>query len=158
MKEESDIETSESLRQTLLEPSVPPSRTRSVDRLDQDGKVAEPNEATVKILATPSRRESQQTETEYLNDLDLPPDAFMEDVMTAIVQKKKLRRVTWQPTRNDDGHQILFSIENGNRCDDLIRLLSEWGVGEREGTSVSVLPCSLYHEPIIENKEAQQEE
>lgn len=82
------------------------------------------------------------------NDLNLPEDAFMVDIMNGIIKLKNIRRVTWLPTQNNEGHQILFNIENGSRCEDTIRLLSEWGVGEREGTSVSVLPCTLYHEPI----------
>jgi len=137
--DESEPETAErSLRRSLLDPVGGPAAEKS----DEDP-----------IRPTPKRCESIESEPEYLNDLGLAPDAFMEDVMMAIMKKKRLRRVTWLPTKNVDGHQILFNIENGARCDDTIRLLSEWGVGEREGTSVSVLPCSLYYEPIHETKE-----
>lgn len=142
-----------------IPPSAGLSRSRSCDNLSE--RLVE-KESTfrkswegIKDFVTPSRRQSANIEVEYLNDLMLPPDAFMEDVMTAIIKRKRLRRVTWLPTKNNEGHQIIFNIEAGKRCDDTVRLLSEWGVGEREGTSVSVLPCTLYYEPMQTDQKAQ---
>lgn len=84
------------------------------------------------------------------NELGLSPDAYMFQIMSAILKYKNIRRASWLDTKNGEGHQILFNIESGSRCDDTIRLLSEWGVGEREGTSVGVLPCTMYYEPIVD--------
>lgn len=94
------------------------------------------------------RKKKSAAAPKFSNDLNLPIDAYMEQILEAIISLKNIKRVTWQTTKNGEGHQVLFNLESGPRCEDTIRLLSEWGVGEREGTSVSVLPCTIYHEPI----------
>lgn len=92
------------------------------------------------------------------NNLGLLPDAFMYEIMSAILKCNNIRRASWVDTKNGEGHQILFNIESGARCDDTIRLLSEWGVGERDGTSVGVLPCTMYYEPIVDPLEEKPKE
>lgn len=92
------------------------------------------------------------------NNLGLLPDAFMYEIMSAILKCNNIRRASWVDTKNGEGHQILFNIESGARCDDSIRLLSEWGVGERDGTSVGVLPCTMYYEPIVDPLEEKPKE
>lgn len=54
--------------------------------------------------------------------------------------------------------QIIFSLESGPRCEDTIRLCRDWGVGERQKSSVSVVPCEHYSDPTIEAEYIQNSE
>lgn len=130
-------------------------KSKSFDKLDSNLK-ANLHEKTslrkswdgIKDAFSSLGRKKKEDEQTFSNDLNLPLDAYMEQILKAIIALKNIKRVTWVTTQNGEGHQVLFNIESGPRCEDTIRLLSEWGVGEREGTSVSVLPCTIYHEPI----------
>lgn len=129
------------------------TKSQSCNKLDEVSQLGE--RTTIRkswdgfkdVLAS-VRRKKKTVEEIFSNDLNLALDAYMEEILEAIIKKKNIKRVTWLDTKNGEGHQVLFNLESGPRCEDTIRLLSEWGVGEREGTSVSVLPCTLYHEPI----------
>lgn len=140
---------------------MPPQNLRKSKSSDDIVSIASAAEKVItklKGLITPNKNnKDDENEVEFLNELELPGDAYIEEIIEAIIKKKKLRRVTWLPTKNGEGHQILFNIEGGSRCDDTIRLLGEWGIGDREGTSVSVLPCTLYHEPIHEKNDTKTE-
>ncbi|XP_063702328.1 uncharacterized protein LOC134832273 [Culicoides brevitarsis] len=135
------------------------NRSKSCDRLnqlDKDPNVIRKSWEGVKDILSSARKNSSKKlieppdEDHFENELGLPPNAYMCQIMSAILKVKNIRRASWLDTKNGEGHQILFNIESGTRCDDTIRLLSEWGVGEREGTSVGVLPCTMYYEPIVD--------
>lgn len=128
-------------------------KSKSVDKLNE---VSNAHDRTrlrrswdgIKDVFSSVRGKKKGATTTFSNDLNLPLDAYMEEILEAIIARKNIKRVTWLKTKNGEGAQVLFNLESGPRCEDTIRLLSEWGVGEREGTSVSVLPCTIYHEPI----------
>lgn len=40
--------------------------------------------------------------------------------------------------------QIIFSVEASPRTDNIVRILNEWGIGDRAGSFVTILPCTLY--------------
>jgi hypothetical protein len=81
--------------------------------------------------------------------LDLAYDSSMEQVMREIIKAMKLDSAAWIPTKDGDGFQVIFSIDSGQRCDKTIRMLSEWGIGERDFSAVSVIPCTRYHKPFV---------
>lgn len=48
-------------------------------------------------------------------------------------------------------------MRSGTKCDDTIHMLSEWGIGQRDGSSISIIPCTLYNNPTDNYNIEQQE-
>lgn len=77
---------------------------------------------------------------------NLDGESSLEDVMKEIVREKKLYTAAWIETNKGRGYQIMFSVESGTKCDDVIYLLSSWGVGERLNSTISITSCTLFTE------------
>uniref|UniRef100_U5EUZ1 Putative conserved plasma membrane protein n=1 Tax=Corethrella appendiculata TaxID=1370023 RepID=U5EUZ1_9DIPT len=99
-----------------------------------------------KELVSSARKEPNKKEHDS-NGLNLDDDSTMEEIMSEIIRKMKIDNAGWVETNKGKGYQITFSILSGTQCDDTIRLLSEWGVGETMKSTVSVIPCTLYTDP-----------
>lgn len=84
------------------------------------------------------------------DSLDLNEDASMESVVKAILQKMKVKSALWQRSDLGDVYHIMFSVESGYTHEKMLTMLKEWGIGEREGSSVSIIPCTLLHKPMRE--------
>lgn len=84
------------------------------------------------------------------DSLELNDDASMESVVKAILNKMKVKSALWQRSDQGDVYHIMFSVETGYTHEKMLTMLKEWGIGEREGSSVSVIPCTLLHRPIRE--------
>lgn len=41
--------------------------------------------------------------------------------------------------------QVIFSLESGNICEELLQVLRTFGIGSRYQSSISVIPCALYY-------------
>lgn len=76
----------------------------------------------------------------------LDENASMERVMREIIERIRIRNSSWVRVNNGNSYQITFSLQNGVRCDDTIHMLSEFGIGEKEGSSIAVVPCTLYRD------------
>lgn len=68
----------------------------------------------------------------------------MERVLREICDRFLIRNASWVRVNSGNSYQVTFSLENGVRCDDVIHMLSEFGIGEKQGSSVAVVPCTLY--------------
>lgn len=82
--------------------------------------------------------------------LSISEDSSMEFIMFEILKKIKIENAIWQLSRDQHHYQITFIIDDLRR-DHLWNSLNEWGIGDRKGSSVSMIPCSLYNGPIDEN-------
>lgn len=80
--------------------------------------------------------------------LNVENHASMETVMREILKKMRVRTAVWQ--NGDDGNtwQIVFSIEAGFPQERMLTMLTEWGIGERDGSVVSMMPCTVMAPPI----------
>lgn len=78
--------------------------------------------------------------------LQLSSDTSMEQIMVELLRKLKIDNAFWQLNRNKTSYQITFTIDD-YRHEILLNILNEWGIGEREGSSVSMVPCPLYNKP-----------
>lgn len=76
----------------------------------------------------------------------LNEDSSMEKIVRVLIDRMHIRNVNWNKINNGNSYQIQFTLENGVRYDDTIHMLSEWGIGEREGSSVVIVPCALYRD------------
>lgn len=50
--------------------------------------------------------------------------------------------------------QVIFSVEANPRTDNIVRWLNEWGIGDRAGSFVTILPCTLYKNAAENQSEA----
>lgn len=94
-------------------------------------------------------RENEEAVDKFFNaKLERPLDenASMERVMREIVDQMRIKNSSWVRVNSGNSYQITFSLENGVRCDDTIHMLSEFGIGQREGSSIAIVPCTLYHD------------
>lgn len=73
-------------------------------------------------------------------------DAFstMECVVREIIERIHIKNSSWVRVSSGNSYQVTFSLENGKRCDDTIHMLSEFGIGQKEGSSIAIIPCTLY--------------
>lgn len=70
----------------------------------------------------------------------------MERVLREIIERMRIRNASWQRVNGGNSFKISFSLEKGIRCDDTIHMLSEFGIGEKEGSSIAIVPCTLYND------------
>ncbi|CRL06705.1 CLUMA_CG019556, isoform A [Clunio marinus] len=100
-------------------------------------RIVENEKATDKFYGT-------NTERPQLDD-----NTPLERVIQEIIERMEIRNVSWVRVNSGNCYQVQFTLENGDRCDDTIHLLSEFGIGQKEGSSVAIIPCTLYNsEPI----------
>lgn len=84
---------------------------------------------------------SFRSSTNILNE-----DSSMEKIVRVLVDRMHIRNVSWVKINNGNSFQVTFTLENGVRCDDTIHHLSEYGIGQREGSSVVIVPCAVYRD------------
>ncbi|XP_058446934.1 uncharacterized protein LOC131427604 [Malaya genurostris] len=98
------------------------------------------------ILSSARKDKEKDPRTVEAEKFNLDAESTLEDVMKEIIQEKKIYNAAWIESNKGKGYQITFSIESGNKCDDLIYLLSSWGVGERFNSTISIASCTLFTE------------
>lgn len=90
--------------------------------------------------------------------LDIPVDSSMETIMQEIFHRNKIDSAVWQLSKNQAYYQITFSVESDYRYEMLANILAAWGIGEREGSCVSVVPCTFYSKSSNSEKEKDENE
>uniref|UniRef100_A0AAG5D9M6 Uncharacterized protein n=1 Tax=Anopheles atroparvus TaxID=41427 RepID=A0AAG5D9M6_ANOAO len=103
-----------------------------------------------------SARKEKTAREEAAEKLTLTGSSSMEEVLKTIINEKRLHTAAWIETDKGNGFHIMFSIESGPICDDVIYMLSSWGVGQRFNSTISITSCTLYSQPPV--VEEQQEE
>lgn len=76
--------------------------------------------------------------------LDIPVDSSMETIIHEIFKRNKIDSAVWQLSKNQSYYQIQFTVEADYRHEIILNILNAWGIGEREGSCVSVVPCTIY--------------
>ncbi|XP_058058095.1 uncharacterized protein LOC131209122 [Anopheles bellator] len=99
-----------------------------------------------KDLVSSARKEKTARE-EAAEKLTLTGDSSMEEILKTIISEKRLHTAAWIETDQGNGCHIMFSIPSGPICDDVIYMLSSWGVGQRFNSTISITSCTLYSQP-----------
>lgn len=92
----------------------------------------------LKELVTSAKKPKPERAT-----LDIETTAAMETVVREILKKLRIKSALWQTSDLKDSVQISLSVEAGYMQERLLTMLTEWGIGERDGSSISMVPCSL---------------
>lgn len=78
---------------------------------------------------------------------NLPVNSTMECIMNEMFKKFNIDNAVWQLSKNTKYYQITFFVET-NICHELVlTTLNEWGIGEKNGSSMSMIPCAIYSQP-----------
>ncbi|KAH8249033.1 hypothetical protein KR032_005328 [Drosophila birchii] len=73
--------------------------------------------------------------------LDMPLDTDQEQVLRRILRKFHIPNAVWLRSLEGNAFHVSFSMEFDERYEELYEALQEWGIGDREGSSVSVVSC-----------------
>lgn len=79
--------------------------------------------------------------------LDIAIDSSMESIVNALLKKLNIENSVWQLSRDGAFYQITFSVDAEHRHKFVLSTLDEWGIGHRQGSCVSVVPCTVYNSP-----------
>lgn len=93
-------------------------------------------------------QQNQEAADKFFNSSlkkQLNQHSSMEHVMNEVIEKMKIKNASWVSTNRGNSYQVTFSLDS-SRVDDTIHFLSEWGIGQREGSSISIIPCTLYYD------------
>ncbi|XP_063623468.1 uncharacterized protein LOC134795517 isoform X2 [Cydia splendana] len=71
-------------------------------------------------------------------------DAPLELILSEVITQLGIDNATWTSTRGDKYWQVLFSLESSDVCEELLQVLSKFGIGSRFHSSVSLIPCALH--------------
>ncbi|KRF85590.1 uncharacterized protein [Drosophila virilis] len=73
--------------------------------------------------------------------LELPLDTAMEHVLRQILRKFGISNALWLRSMEGSSYQISFALEFNEVYENLYDALQQWGIGDREGSSVAVMNC-----------------
>lgn len=105
------------------------------------------------ILGSARKEKEKDPRDAVVESMNLDAESSLEDIMKVIIREKRITTAAWTDTNRGKGHQIMFSLESGNKCDDVIYLLSSWGIGERFNSTISITSCTLFAEHQTEEEE-----
>lgn len=82
---------------------------------------------------------------EYPGLLNISEDSSMETIMTEMFKKLKIDNAVWQLSKSMKFHQITFFVESNARHELVLSTLNEWGIGQRNDSVCSMIPCAIYN-------------
>ncbi|XP_074035151.1 uncharacterized protein isoform X2 [Leptinotarsa decemlineata] len=70
----------------------------------------------------------------------------MQMALQTILIEMNITNSTWCGREQDNYQLVIFPIDSSDRCDEILEVLKENGIGQRFNSVVSVIPCSIqYH-------------
>nr|CAD7588085.1 unnamed protein product [Timema genevievae] len=89
----------------------------------------------------------------FTSETELPSNGIqeksMQEALKELLSKQKIENAVWCDGSQGDYIQVSFAMSPGEQCEELLRQLSECGIGRRLNSVISVLPCSLcYREEV----------
>ncbi|KAM7353003.1 uncharacterized protein ACRADG_005308 [Cochliomyia hominivorax] len=94
----------------------------------------------IKDILSSTKRKQQKKKDQYI-DLELSQDICMETVLKEILKKFHIQGATWAKDAEGRMYQIFFTVEFNETYEKILDNLNEWGIGDREGSTVSVMNC-----------------
>lgn len=79
--------------------------------------------------------------------LNISQDASMERIMNELFRMLKIENAVWQLSKNTKFYQITFSVESNARHELVLSTFNEWGIGQRNGSCMSMIPCAIFNQP-----------
>ncbi|XP_059620692.1 uncharacterized protein LOC132264481 [Phlebotomus argentipes] len=145
----------QSLQSAALEESI----SSKEDLLRVDGETTQTNTPAINLpsrtegffssfrKSTMRRKRTQAVKMKSTNwaTLDIPLNSPMETVVRELLQRAKIENATWTKLVGGQKIQVTFTVEIGQKCDRIKQTLLEWGIGTREGSTFSLMPCYFFN-------------
>ncbi|KAI5637117.1 hypothetical protein NE865_10167 [Phthorimaea operculella] len=84
-------------------------------------------------------------------------DTPLETILYEVINRLNIKNATWNLAKNSQFWQVIFSLESGCQCEELLQVLRTFGVGSRHQSSVSVIPCALYYKSTFEKRSSEKD-
>ncbi|XP_065355475.1 uncharacterized protein LOC135949942 [Calliphora vicina] len=94
----------------------------------------------IRDILSSTKRKHLKKKDQYI-DLELSQDICMETVLKEILKKFHIQSATWAKDAEGRMYQIFFTVEFNETYEKILDNLNEWGIGDREGSTVSVMNC-----------------
>ncbi|XP_022228217.2 uncharacterized protein LOC111078000 [Drosophila obscura] len=91
------------------------------------------------VLPTIQIESANAASTDQL--LDIPLDTAQEQVLQQILRKFHICNAVWLSSMEGTRYHVSFSMDFDEQFEILYEALQEWGIGDREGSTVSVVTC-----------------
>lgn len=106
-----------------------------------------------KVLAPLTTQNPSNRITKDQNcNLEIAEDSCMEVVIKEIFKKMHIENASWTKANDGKSWQIIFSLESNEKYESMLRKFQDWGIGDREGSSVSVVNCNAFRSHNITNE------
>lgn len=121
--------------------------------------------STIRIGESPERQSHKvlntlpkiQIQTCHDQLLDIPLDTDQEQVVRQILHRFHIPNAVWLPSLEGNAYHISFSMDFDERYENLYEALQEFGIGDREGSAVSVVSC-LAHRSYVQREDTEEQE
>uniref|UniRef100_A0A1I8P3K7 DUF389 domain-containing protein n=1 Tax=Stomoxys calcitrans TaxID=35570 RepID=A0A1I8P3K7_STOCA len=90
--------------------------------------------------STASKQKSHKKK-EPTPDMELTVDTCMETVLRVILKRCQVQNAVWTKDEEGQMYQVLFTVEFDEAYEKLLDDFNAWGIGDREGSTVSVMNC-----------------
>ncbi|EDV59021.1 uncharacterized protein LOC6541307 [Drosophila erecta] len=130
------------------------SRVSTIESLSTIRIGESPELQSHKVQKTPPKI---QIQTSHDQLLDIPLDTDQEQVVRQILRKFHIPNAVWLPSLEGNAHHISFSMDFDERYENLYEALQEFGIGDREGSAVSVVSC-LAHRSYVQREDMEEQE
>ncbi|XP_030760170.1 uncharacterized protein LOC115885405 [Sitophilus oryzae] len=89
-----------------------------------------------------------------------PDYQSMEKIIKLTLEQLEISNTTWTKTDDKNHYQIMFPIECGTKCEDMLEILREHDIGKKLNSKISVMPCSIHYHgnSLNENEEFLEDE
>ncbi|XP_066152132.1 uncharacterized protein [Euwallacea fornicatus] len=79
----------------------------------------------------------------------------MEQIIRSAVKELDITDLTWTKTEDGNHYQIIFPMECGDKCEAILDIFKENGIGNRLNSKISVMPCTIHYQgkEVNENEE-----
>ncbi|XP_039485260.1 uncharacterized protein LOC120447771 [Drosophila santomea] len=131
------------------------SRTSTIESLSTIRIGESPELKSYKVPNTPLPKIQIQASHDQL--LDIPLDTDQEQVVRQILQKFHIPNAVWLPSLDGNAYHISFSMDFDEHYENLYEALQEFGIGDREGSSISVVSC-LAHRSYAQREDTEEHE
>jgi len=76
-------------------------------------------------------------------------------MVKSTIKELEIADVTWTKTDDGNHYQIMFPIECGEKCEEVLDVLKEQGIGNKLNSKISVMPCTIHYHghEVNENEE-----
>eukprot|EP00099_Drosophila_melanogaster_P018361 NP_609417.1 uncharacterized protein Dmel_CG7384 [Drosophila melanogaster] len=130
------------------------SRTSTIESLSTIRIGESPERQSHKVLNTLPKIEIQTCHDQLL---DIPLDTDQEQVVRQILHRFHIPNAVWLPSLEGNAYHISFSMDFDERYENLYEALQEFGIGDREGSTVSVVSC-LAHRSYVQREDTEEQE